>query len=81
MPDGLVDVACDKGHVRNVIGCRPQALGELGAREDVVPIYVVLKKDLAARVKIENAAVHAGDIEREQTTPVRESPAKVFWLS
>lgn len=46
----------------------------------MVTINVTLKQDLATCVKIEDATVHAGDIEREQAAPVREGAGEVLRL-
>ena len=47
----------------------------------MVAIHLTLKKDLTARIEIENTAIHAGDVQREQTAAVRESATKVTGLS
>ena len=46
----------------------------------MVTINVTLKQNLTTCVKIEDATVHAGDIEREQAAPVREGTGEILRL-
>src|ERR1039457_2141268 len=78
LSNGLVHVTGDESHVRDVVGGRSHALGKLRAREDVVPVHVVLKNDLAAGVKIKEALVQAGDVEREKAAAIGEGTRKVL---
>ena len=62
MADDYVHVTSNECYVRNVIRPAAQPLWELRAGENVMAIYVVLKKDLPACLEIENASMHAGYI-------------------
>src|SRR5574341_696724 len=60
---GPVHVTRYECHIGNVVCYAPLALWELGARQDVVPLNITLKKNLATRVEVKNAPVHTCDVQ------------------
>ena len=55
-----------------------QTRWELSAGKNVVAIDITLQKNLSTGVKVEDAAVHAGYVQRQQSALIHQPASKMF---